>query len=82
MMHAVGGQKKLKTSVSKLSFCNYNDACVFVKGTSIINGTGANVAANGTCKNIAFKNAASLIICIKKKTAGKPIMQKMLMLRC
>ena len=35
----------LKTTMLESSLCNYNNACIFVKGTITITGVGADAAA-------------------------------------
>ena len=49
--------------------CDYSDAYIFVKGTIIITGAGADVAArqaNERNKGVIFKNCAPFINCISK----------------
>ena len=49
----IGSQVKFKTSVLRSSLRDYNDVCIFVKGTT---NTGAAAAVNNRNKNIIFKN--------------------------
>ena len=58
---------KLSLSMLKSSLCDYNDAYILVKGTSIVNNTAAQgAAANNTNKKVIFKNCAPFTNCVSE----------------
>ena len=60
---------KFKTSVVKLSLCDYSDACILVLGTISVVVRGADVAAkqvDGGDQGITFKNCAPFTDCISE----------------
>ena len=57
MMHAerMTPTVKFTNSMFRLSLCDYNDACIFVKGTiSVVNRAGTGNAANNDNKKGVF----------------------------
>ena len=65
----VNSQIKFKTTMLKSSLCDYSDAYILVKGTTVINGRGADDAARRAeerDKGVAFKNCALFINCISE----------------
>ena len=63
----VGCQIKFKTTMLKSSLCDYSDACIYVKGTIIVNNTAAADAdANNTNKKVISKNCAPFTKCISE----------------
>ena len=62
-------QIKFKTSLLKLSLCDYSDAYVLVSGTIAIDGAGADDAAkrfHERNKGVIFKNCAPFTDCISE----------------
>ena len=64
----VNNQIKFKTTVLKSSLCDYSDAYILVKGTTIsVNNTAsAGAAANNINKKVIFKNCAPFTNCISE----------------
>ena len=65
----VNSQIKFKTTMLKSSLCDYSDAYILVKGTTTINGRGADAAARQADerdKGVSFKNCAPFINCISE----------------
>ena len=65
----VNNQIKFKTTMLKSSLWDYSDAYILVKGTTTINGIGADAAARRADereKGVAFKNCASFTNCISE----------------
>ena len=62
-------QIKFKTTMLKFGLCDYSDAYILVKGTTTINGRGADAAARQADerdKGVAFKNCAPFTNCISE----------------
>ena len=60
-------QIKFKTKMLKSSLCDYNDACILVKGTITVNSTAAAGAdARDANKKVMFKNCAPFTNCISE----------------
>ena len=57
-------QIKFKTSIFRSSLCDYSDACILVKGTTITEQEGDN--PNNANKKVAFKNCALFTDCISE----------------
>ena len=56
---------KFKTSMMRSSLCDYSDAYILVKGTTIVPNTAAQDAAvNKTNKKVIFKNCTPFTSCI------------------
>ena len=65
----VNSQIKFKTTMLKSSLCDYSDAYILVKGTTTINGRGADAAARQADerdKGAAFKNCAPFTNCVSE----------------
>ena len=65
----VNSQIKFKTTMLKSSLCDYSDAYILVKGTTTINGRGADAAARQADerdKGVAFKNCAPFTNCVSE----------------
>ena len=65
----VNSQINFKTTMLKSSLCDYSDAYILVKGTTTINGRGADAAARQADerdKGVSFKNCAPFINCISE----------------
>ena len=61
----VGSEIKFKTTILKLSLCDYGDAYIHVRGTITVNKTAAaNAAANNTNKKVIFKDCVPFTNCI------------------
>ena len=68
-MYNVNSQIKFKTTMLKSSLCDYSDAYIHVKGKITITGAGDNEAATPADernKAVAFKNCASVTICVSE----------------
>ena len=62
-------QIKFKTATLKLSFCDYSEACILVKGRITITGAGADAAArqpDERDKGVILKNCESFTSCISE----------------
>ena len=62
-------QIKFKTTMLKSGLCDYSDAYILVKGTTTVNGRGADAAARQADerdKGVAFKNCAPFTNCISE----------------
>ena len=60
-------QIRFKTSILRLSLCNYSDAYIFVKGTIKVAITAtAGAVANNTNKKVIFKNCVPFTSCISR----------------
>ena len=56
---------KFKTSMTRLSLCDYSDAYILVNGTiRVPNTTAEGAAVNNTNKKVVFKNCAPFTSCI------------------
>ena len=55
-----------KTSMLRLSLCDYSDEYILVKETIIVPKTGTSAAPNDTNKKVIFKNCAPFTDCITK----------------
>ena len=65
--YSVNRQINFKTSVSRSSLCDYNGACILVKGDMTVNETVAEDAdANNTNKKVIFKNCTPFTDCTSK----------------
>ena len=63
----VNSQIKFKTTMLKVSLCDYSDAYILVKGTISVNNTAAQGAAeNNTNKKVILKNCAPFTNCISE----------------
>ena len=59
-------QIEFKNSMLRLRLCEYSDACIFVKGTTVKNTAAQGQANNGVIKKIIFKACAPFTNCISR----------------
>ena len=64
----VNKEFRIKTSMLRSYLCDFNDAYIFVKGNTNLEG---DKNANKRNKNLAFKNNAPFINCISKSDGVK-----------
>ena len=58
---------RFKTTMIRISLCNYSDAYIIVKGTITVSNTAAaGTAVNNTNKKVLFKNCVIFTTCITK----------------
>ena len=64
--YSTSSKTKLKTSMTRSSLCNYNDAYIIVKGIITVPNTGTAAGSNNRNKKVIFKICALFTGCISE----------------